>query len=412
MSKVLRRPLFRGGPVDPRGTGITSGLDDGRVRKQTGGGFGQFGSTFKPNVLPSGNYSIGNIGLTSAGAPNAPLQTPANNPSLLYRLGLPAAAFSGPAFLSYINRPKTLAEKEFMQSQGAVDETMSEDELKAYFDEREKLSKEGDEISLSDALFMDPETGTYPKFLGRYDDIVKREKIKSLNMRGDPAQFGEDPTDFDEIVKAQAQAQAAATAKEKINNENEPTVGPDDLAALKKEIAGYEELLGVPKARKQMGYDALLRFAGSEGQDIKEKLTNYFREESKSPDLAQSKKEAAALLAIKGKQAKDLYSTKSMAELKDYLTKQEVLKGNLSKQVLDQFKTTTGIPSKDLTTFSQSLSGQKKAVTDVPSMDQLAQIKNKKYTGYVYSTGDKKFIIEFRNGEPVDKYDPANILPF
>lgn len=27
MSKVLRRPLFRGGPVDPRGTGITSGLD-------------------------------------------------------------------------------------------------------------------------------------------------------------------------------------------------------------------------------------------------------------------------------------------------------------------------------------------------------------------------------------------------
>ena len=41
MSKVLRRPLFRGGPVDPRGTGITSGLDDGRVRKQTGGDFFQ-----------------------------------------------------------------------------------------------------------------------------------------------------------------------------------------------------------------------------------------------------------------------------------------------------------------------------------------------------------------------------------
>ena len=39
MSKVLRRPLFRGGPVDPRGTGITSGLDDGRVRKKVGGDF-------------------------------------------------------------------------------------------------------------------------------------------------------------------------------------------------------------------------------------------------------------------------------------------------------------------------------------------------------------------------------------
>ena len=27
MSKILRRPMFRGGPVDSRGTGITSGLD-------------------------------------------------------------------------------------------------------------------------------------------------------------------------------------------------------------------------------------------------------------------------------------------------------------------------------------------------------------------------------------------------
>ena len=42
MSKTLRRPMFRGGPVDSRGTGITSGLDDGymdggRVEFQRGG---------------------------------------------------------------------------------------------------------------------------------------------------------------------------------------------------------------------------------------------------------------------------------------------------------------------------------------------------------------------------------------
>ena len=35
MSKILRRPMFRGGPVDSRGTGITSGLmDGGRVGLQ------------------------------------------------------------------------------------------------------------------------------------------------------------------------------------------------------------------------------------------------------------------------------------------------------------------------------------------------------------------------------------------
>jgi hypothetical protein len=37
MSKILRRPMFRGGPVDSRGTGITSGLmDGGRVGYKTG----------------------------------------------------------------------------------------------------------------------------------------------------------------------------------------------------------------------------------------------------------------------------------------------------------------------------------------------------------------------------------------
>ena len=39
MSKILRRPMFRGGSVDSRGTGITSGLmDGGRVGYNMGGG--------------------------------------------------------------------------------------------------------------------------------------------------------------------------------------------------------------------------------------------------------------------------------------------------------------------------------------------------------------------------------------
>ena len=38
MSKILRRPMFRGGPVSSYGTGIASGLaDGGRVGLQSGG---------------------------------------------------------------------------------------------------------------------------------------------------------------------------------------------------------------------------------------------------------------------------------------------------------------------------------------------------------------------------------------
>ena len=51
MSRILRRPMFRGGPVDSRGTGITSGLmDGGRV------GFDNGGSPFlRTPILMSGS---------------------------------------------------------------------------------------------------------------------------------------------------------------------------------------------------------------------------------------------------------------------------------------------------------------------------------------------------------------------
>ncbi len=39
MSRILRRPMFRGGPVDSRGTGITSGLMD-TPKYATGGRVG------------------------------------------------------------------------------------------------------------------------------------------------------------------------------------------------------------------------------------------------------------------------------------------------------------------------------------------------------------------------------------
>ena len=41
MSRILRRPMFRGGPVDSRGTGITANLgynNGGRVGYSNGGG--------------------------------------------------------------------------------------------------------------------------------------------------------------------------------------------------------------------------------------------------------------------------------------------------------------------------------------------------------------------------------------
>ena len=52
MSRILRRPMFRGGPVDSRGTGITSGLmDGGRVGFDNGGSL-TLGKDINQSLVP------------------------------------------------------------------------------------------------------------------------------------------------------------------------------------------------------------------------------------------------------------------------------------------------------------------------------------------------------------------------
>jgi|TARA_R100001510_G_scaffold50815_1_gene50117 hypothetical protein len=89
--------------------------------------------------------------------------------------GLMSLPFVGPAALAYMNRPRTLEEKKVMQEYGPIDETFFQyDEYDA---DRKKARGVGEEISFIDALFMDPETGKYPKVLGRTKD---RKKIEEL----------------------------------------------------------------------------------------------------------------------------------------------------------------------------------------------------------------------------------------
>jgi len=51
MSRILRRPMFRGGPVDSRGTGITTGLDQPRIGAKRGRFFGDTGNPYTAPLL-------------------------------------------------------------------------------------------------------------------------------------------------------------------------------------------------------------------------------------------------------------------------------------------------------------------------------------------------------------------------
>jgi hypothetical protein len=100
---------------------------------------------------------------TSAGVPATIKTTPRSIPLMeragqLTRYGLGTlfkgaalpAAFSGPAVLAYLNRPKTLEELKIMKEQGALDETMSEEDLAAYETRRAEAREDGVSIGTGD----------------------------------------------------------------------------------------------------------------------------------------------------------------------------------------------------------------------------------------------------------------------
>ena len=108
--------------------------------------------------------------------------------------GLMSLPFVPSAALAYMNRPKTLAEKKVMQDYGMLDETFGvAEDYEKYDADRKKARGIGEEISFTDALLMDPETGKYPRLFGRTEDrdpVTKRDDDFEM-PRGGGADFAE-----------------------------------------------------------------------------------------------------------------------------------------------------------------------------------------------------------------------------
>lgn len=152
--------------------------------------------------------------------------------------GLMSLPFVPSAALAYMNRPQTLAEKKVMQDYGMLDETFGLDEdYNKVMKDRLDARKVGDKISFIDALFMDTETGEYPKSLGRTED---RKKIQELF--GEEAGFlpsaGPKEVNMEEIVDTVVAEKKTDTDDE--TSKKEPSF-EDTYEAEKKKI---EKLIG------------------------------------------------------------------------------------------------------------------------------------------------------------------------
>ena len=98
-------------------------------------------------------------------------------------VGSTAAIGAIPAYLAYMNRPKTMEEKRVMQEYGPIDETFFQyDEYDA---DRKRARGVGEEISFKEALFKDPKTGLYPKIFGDTESRTKRAEIEKAKEERD-----------------------------------------------------------------------------------------------------------------------------------------------------------------------------------------------------------------------------------
>ena len=320
MSRILRRPMFRGGPVDSRGTGITSGLFDAPSYAMGG-----TVETPKRGVVDGpGSYSRPNIDLTTGMD---------LNPNLSKPLVIAAANTNTPKFKGQ----EYYEEKEEAEAYVPKYQSM-EDFDKAY---QEDLEKERENV---DSL-MGTEFGT-----GTFEDS-EQNRLKYKESDQGKADFiaKEQAKQDKEIIEANKyRDQKLKTSKEMFKDDDEidlnelkieekPEVDPKDL--IKENQSLFAELLGADKARGQDIGDMLLRFAGAPGSTTQEKFQTYLQAESQAGKGRLEKiNETAAALAINdyvaGKRSKEqIESLKEVAKYKGNITK-----GSIGAQILEQAK--------------------------------------------------------------------------
>ena len=250
MSRILRRPMFRGGPVDSRGTGITSGLgyeNGGRVGFATGGDF------FRKYILGPKTGGIGTQ-LQRDRALQSTLLPPGATEQDRFKMfadlvseqetGSPITGDTGLA-------PSYLTGTEFYEQAYGSDPSAAEG-LLASIDTVGTGKKVGEEEASE--LSIKPKTG-----IEKLDNITPVAKPK-INTKDDP---------------------------------DEPEVTMTDL----------ERALGLDRARREYAEDALAAASKAffEGRGF-EAIADAAQVKSKAPDI----KRAAALEEFKMKGAKEI----------------------------------------------------------------------------------------------------------
>ena len=284
MSRILRRPMFRGGPVNSRGTGITTGLTDKPKR----------GLVDEP-----GGYS-GDIDLFSV------------VPKTQKYLDLQEK------YKSY--KPKTLAE------------------VRAEYENA--LQQKEDNLLFS--IGVDEQTP------GSYGDKVATDLDYFRTPDGGEAKFFQDAAKEEEKRRIEAETVGITLPNlinaqvEKPNpNRNQVRVAKelDEKDILEADQKKFAEMLGKKKARIQDASNMALGFAGRAFEDeatTKSALGKFFADEAKRPSEAAKIDTAAGSAAI-NKYIKGEISKQELNTLMKKLEMQNSMQKENKKQTVGQY---------------------------------------------------------------------------
>ena len=312
MSRILRRPMFRGGQViDSRGTGITSGLMDGGRVGYSNGELVTGGKLVKDATIPLDFNTLANTKFSS---------------SLPFGYTSPVINQGGAAKETIKEKVEEKVE-EAPQKKSMIDEfSMSEMPYDVIPSEQDILTNKLKSITskANKGKFLNNEerklAEEYGIVYGRdLFDNEDRASIEEKNINlANTAELKPD------VVKTENNETNQALINELLNEgEEKPEIDAKTAVSENKKL--FAELLGADKARGQDIGDMLLRFAAAPGSTTQEKFQTYLGAEAQAGKGRLEKiNETAAALAINdyvaGKRSKEqIKQLKEVATFKDSL---------------------------------------------------------------------------------------------